>query len=107
VIYETHPFLEMFDPNAAQAFAPATSYFTKDPFISEAAITYDGTDDGQTAASYWFVHTMGDILTACARAGLILERLTDHSKAIKFLGVPVRNRNRTVNSKNHDKPLYR
>ena len=78
VIYETHPFLEMFDPNAAQAFAPATSYFTKEPFISEAAITYDGTDGGRTAASYWFVHTMGDILTACARAGLILERLTEH-----------------------------
>ena len=78
VIYETHPFLEMFDPNAAQAFTPATSYFTKEPFVSEAAITYDGTNGGITPSSYWFVHTMGEILTACTRAGLILERLTEH-----------------------------
>ena len=52
VIYETHPFLEMFDPNAAQAFTPATSYFTKEPFVSEAAITYDGTNGGITPSSY-------------------------------------------------------
>jgi len=78
VIYETHPFLEMFDPNAAQAFTPTTSYFTKEPFVSEAVITYDGTNGGITPASYWFVRTMGDILTACAGAGLMLERLTEH-----------------------------
>ena len=78
VIYETHPYLEMFDPNSDQAFTPATSYFKKEPFVSEEAITYDGTDGGRTPASYWFVHTMGDIVTACAGAGLMLERLTEH-----------------------------
>jgi SAM-dependent methyltransferase len=78
VIYETHPFLEMFDPNADQPFTPAISYFNNAPFVSEEAITYDGTVGGKTPASYWFVHTMGDILTACAGAGLVLERLTEH-----------------------------
>jgi len=68
----------MLDPNAAQAFTPATSYLTKEPVVSEAAITYDRTNGGITPASYWFVHTMGDILTAGAGAGLMLERLTEH-----------------------------
>jgi len=78
VIYETHPFLEMFDPRADQPFTPATSYFKRAPFVSEEAITYDGTDGGKSPASYWFVHSMGDILTACVGAGLVLERLTEH-----------------------------
>jgi len=79
VIYETHPILEVFDPLAADPFKPQTSYFCKQPQVETAAITYDGSDGGEGAPAYWFIHTLGEIVTACAQAGLIIERLTEHA----------------------------
>lgn len=78
VIYETHPFLEVFDPEAQNPFLPATSYFRKDPFVETETFTYDGSDRTEAPASYWFVHTLGDIVTACAAAGLRIDRLTEY-----------------------------
>ena len=77
VIYETHPFLEMFDPNAADPFTPAHSYFASAPFISEEAIVYDGGARSSAPPSFWFVHRLGDIVTACVGAGLRIERLEE------------------------------
>ena len=79
VIYETHPILEVFDPLAADPFTPTTSYFCKEPQVETAAITYDGSDGGEGAPAYWFIHTLGEIVSACAQAGLIIERLTEHA----------------------------
>lgn len=78
VIYETHPFLEMFEPDSDTPFALATSYFAKAPLVSDDAITYDGTGGGKAPTSYWFIHTLGDIVSACVAAGLAVERLTEH-----------------------------
>jgi len=72
VIYETHPILEMFDPQGADPFTPETSYFCKQPQIDTAAITYAG----EGSASYGFIHALGEIGSACA--GLVIERLTGH-----------------------------
>lgn len=77
-IYETHPVLEMFDPESADPFALARSYFETAPHVEAAAITYDGAK-GEAPASYWFGHTLGEIVTACAAAGLAVERLTEHA----------------------------
>jgi SAM-dependent methyltransferase len=78
VIYETHPVLEMFDPEAPDPFTPARSYFEKQPQSWEETITYDGSDGVACPAFYWFSYTMGEIVTACVRAGLEIERLTEH-----------------------------
>ncbi|MBC55420.1 MAG: SAM-dependent methyltransferase [Confluentimicrobium sp.] len=78
VIYETHPVLEMFDPEADDPFRPARSYFDKSPVIFEEAITYDGSEGGEAPASYWFTHTLGAVVTACASAGFVIERLTEY-----------------------------
>lgn len=77
-IYETHPVLEMFDPDAADPFTPKHSYFAKTPYASEEPITYDGSSPGKAPVSWWFSHTMGDIVTAAIQAGLRLERLTEY-----------------------------
>lgn len=66
VVYETHPFLEMFDPCAADPFTPARSYLTHAPSVSEEAIVYDGTPRSSAPASYWFVHRLGAVVTGCA-----------------------------------------
>lgn len=78
VIYETHPFLEVFDPSAEHPFEPSTSYFEQRPVELNEAITYDGTDGGAGATGYWFIHTLEDIVTACVRSGLKLRSLTEH-----------------------------
>lgn len=78
VIYETHPFLEMFDPTGEDPLRPVISYFSQEPQVDTAAITYDGSDGGEGAPSYWFIHSLGEIVSACVQAGLQIERLTEH-----------------------------
>ena len=78
VIYETHPVLEMFNPDSAHPFVPVISYFDKTPVRIEGAITYDGSDGGPGESGYWFVHTLGEIVTACVQNGLRLQRLQEH-----------------------------
>lgn len=78
VIYETHPFLELFEPSADNPFLPQYSYFRREPLVDTAAITYDGSDGGEVAASYWFIHPLGEIVSACVAAGLQIEQLTEY-----------------------------
>jgi SAM-dependent methyltransferase len=79
VIYETHPFLEMFDPDAADPFTPAISYFPDGPDVAEKSITYDGSvPEDEAPVSYWFAHQMGQVISAVAGAGLRIERLEEH-----------------------------
>lgn len=79
VIYETHPFLEMFDPDAPDPFTPAIGYFPDGPDIAQESLTYDGsTPEGEAPVSYWFAHRLGQVVSAVAAAGLRLERLDEH-----------------------------
>ena len=78
VIYESHPMLEMFNPDSACPFVPENCYFDKTPVRIEDAITYDGSDGGAGETGYWFVHTLGEIVTACVQSGLLLQRLEEH-----------------------------
>ncbi|KAB6715261.1 MULTISPECIES: class I SAM-dependent methyltransferase [Roseobacteraceae] len=78
VIYETHPVMEMFDPVAEQPHEPAFSYFQQVPHRQDEMFSYDGQDHGTGTTSYWFPHTLGEIVTSCIRAGLRIERLTEH-----------------------------
>ncbi|PZW61656.1 methyltransferase family protein [Pseudomonas sp. URMO17WK12:I6] len=70
VIYETHPFLEMFDPESADPYRPDSSYFRSEPFVQDQPIVYEGKVEQQASASYWFVHTLGAIFTGAVEAGL-------------------------------------
>lgn len=78
VIYETHPVLEMFDPWGENPYAPEISYFEKQPHKIEDAITYDGSNGGEGETGFWFVHTLGEIVTACVESDFRLVRLTEH-----------------------------
>lgn len=42
LVYETHPFLEMFDPDSTTPHTPAFSQFKTQPHIESGLITYDG-----------------------------------------------------------------
>lgn len=78
VIYETHPMLEMFNPEGAQPFTLENSYFDKEPVRIEHSITYDGSDCDSSETGFWFVHTLGDIVTTCVNSGFQLRRLQEH-----------------------------
>lgn len=78
VIYETHPFMEIFDPEDQDPFKPSRSYFDKSPITWSETITYDGSAGVAGPTSYWFTHGLGEIVTACINSGMALERLTEH-----------------------------
>ncbi len=83
VIYETHPFLELFDPGHERPHEPAFSYFDPQPQVLNESISYDGKDHGDGETSYWFIHPLGAIVTACARAGLGIVELTEFPHTIR------------------------
>lgn len=70
VIYETHPFLEMFEPEGRDPFELAHSYFRAEPFVDEQVIAYEGPSETRAAPSYWFTHRLSDIFTAVMAAQL-------------------------------------
>lgn len=78
VVYETHPFLEMFDPKTDEPFALQTSYFRQEPFVEDEAIVYEGRAPSKAPTSYWFVHTVGDIVSAAIDAGLQITHLKEY-----------------------------
>lgn len=78
VVYETHPFLEMFDPESADPYALASSYFRSEPFVQTEPIVYEGKVEQQAAPSYWFVHTLGAIFSSAIAAGLQISHFKEY-----------------------------
>ncbi|QTD47095.1 class I SAM-dependent methyltransferase [Ottowia testudinis] len=78
VMYETHPFLEMFEPTGATPFAPTRSYFRAQPDVLGEAHIYDGSAAAAAPPSYWFAYTLGEVVTASVQAGFALRELREH-----------------------------
>ncbi|KJZ39431.1 bifunctional 2-polyprenyl-6-hydroxyphenol methylase/3-demethylubiquinol 3-O-methyltransferase UbiG [Pseudomonas fluorescens] len=78
VVYETHPFLEMFDPESADPYRLDSSYFRSEPFVQNQPIVYQGKVEQKAAASYWFVHTLGAIFTGALEAGLQISHFKEY-----------------------------
>lgn len=83
VIYETHPFLEVFDPDSDTPFEPAFSYFERSPQQITETITYDGVKRGGGETGYWFIHPLGEIITNCVRSGLNIVELREFGHTIR------------------------
>ncbi|WP_264211072.1 class I SAM-dependent methyltransferase [Leisingera thetidis] len=78
VIYETHPVLEMFEPESETPHLPAYSYFSTAPTVAEQAITYDGSSGQAAPPSYWYSHTMSGIVMAVIRSGMAITGFEEH-----------------------------
>ncbi|QDH65257.1 class I SAM-dependent methyltransferase [Pseudomonas azotoformans] len=79
VMYETHPFLEMFDPRAPDPLLPASSYFQREPFVLQESIVYEGQGEVAGPTSYWYVHTLGDVVSAAIAAQLQIDHLQEYA----------------------------
>ncbi|WP_444459833.1 hypothetical protein [Rhodobacter capsulatus] len=64
-------------------FEPAFSYFERRPQLVTEAISYDGKDHGKGETGYWFLHPLGEIVTACVRSGLAIEELAEFGHSIR------------------------
>ncbi|MFJ2682278.1 class I SAM-dependent methyltransferase [Pseudomonas sp. NPDC087342] len=78
VIYETHPFLEMLDPEATDPYRLDSSYFRSEPFVQHQPIVYEGKVEQPASPSYWFVHTLGAIFTGAIDAGLQISHFKEY-----------------------------
>ena len=78
VVYETHPFLEMFDPAASDPHALSISYFTEEPYVSEETFVYGEGEPSKAPTSYWFTHRLSEIINATIQAGLDIDRIVEY-----------------------------
>ncbi|WP_337680874.1 MULTISPECIES: class I SAM-dependent methyltransferase [unclassified Iodobacter] len=79
-IYEQHPILDMFNPIPPHAMD--SSYFRKAPFIDEMLPEYIDTEGTGSAPSYWFPHTLSDIIGGCLQQGLQLRHFAEYPNEI-------------------------
>jgi ubiquinone/menaquinone biosynthesis C-methylase UbiE len=76
-IYEMHPVLEIFEPEAETPLAVTHDYFRCEPYIVHKAITYDGSvHEGSLA--YWHFHTLSEIFTALISNGLSISEFNEY-----------------------------
>ena len=47
---------------------PASSYFQREPFVLQESIVYEGQSAVAGPTSYWFVHTLGSVVSAAIAA---------------------------------------
>jgi SAM-dependent methyltransferase len=78
IVYETHPFLELFEPHGENPFEIVHSYFRAEPMIEDTPIVYEGPVAEKITPSYWHIHTMGAIVTGLIGAGLTIRHLREY-----------------------------
>jgi SAM-dependent methyltransferase len=77
IIYETHPFLELFNPKASNPYQLEFSYFQTEPSIEAEVITYDGSTHDGGVESYWYTHTISHIFTSMLDAGFLITKFEE------------------------------
>ncbi|WP_248803836.1 class I SAM-dependent methyltransferase [Pseudomonas sp. MWU13-2100] len=78
VIYETHPFLEMLDPESTDPWRISSSYFQTGPVVEDKAIVYEGQAETNGVCSYWHPHGLGEIITGAISAGLRISHFSEY-----------------------------
>lgn len=82
-IYEMHPMLDMFD--AESGLEVKHSYFNEVPFEDSGGPDYYEPDKRVEAVSYWFPHTLSDVIGGCLAAGLTLTRFTEYPHDVSMV----------------------
>lgn len=81
-IYEMHPILDMFDPK--KGLVIDSSYFRTEPFQDAEEPDYLDPSKTVKAVSYWFPHTLSDIIGGCLEHGLSLTAFEEYGHDISM-----------------------
>jgi ubiquinone/menaquinone biosynthesis C-methylase UbiE len=79
-IYEMHPMLDMFD--AETGLEIKHSYFKTEPYVVDEYPDYFDPNTIVVAPSYWFHHTLSDILGGCLNNGLSLTHFAEYDHSL-------------------------
>lgn len=79
-IYEMHPILNMYDGD--HGLVADASYFRTEPFADADEPDYLHPDQVVSAVSYWFPHTLSDVIGGCLRHGLTLTHFEEYAHDI-------------------------
>jgi len=82
IIYETHPFLEVFEPWSETPHMPVKSYFHQGALIDMDPLVYDGigaTGAGEAPPAHWLIHRISDVLNGLIAAGLTLDSFEEYA----------------------------
>lgn len=77
-LYDQHPILGMFDPT--KVLEIDSSYFRQEPFVDDALPDYLDPTQAGSATSYWFQHTLSEIMGLCLRSGLAPKHFEEHER---------------------------
>ncbi len=76
---EIHPTAMIFDDeDLSQGLRPGYDYFTRQAMAFDDERSYAGSGSVEHQRSYQWTHTMGEVISALAAAGLRIERLQEH-----------------------------
>ena len=76
-VYDMHPILNMFKPN--EALQIQASYFQHEPDYVESEADYIDPSQFVDAPSYWFAHTLSDVIGECLRHQLDLVHFQEYA----------------------------
>jgi SAM-dependent methyltransferase len=84
VIREIHPVTEMLPYDSLKELDPLKihePYFRDDPYVDYGGLDYvGGTAYESTRPQFWWVHTLGQIVTGLVDAGCVIERLEEYPR---------------------------
>jgi SAM-dependent methyltransferase len=82
-IYEMHPILNMFE--AEKGLEVDASYFRREPFVEEETQDYMNPARVVKAVSYWFPHTLADVIGGCLSHGLNLTQFEEYGHDLSMV----------------------
>jgi SAM-dependent methyltransferase len=82
-LYEMHPILDLFEAETGTELRH--DYFSREPVAEESGPDYYEPDKVVDAPSYWFHHTLADVIGGCLDAGLTLEHFQEYPHDISMV----------------------
>ena len=82
-VYEMHPMLDLFEPDTGTTLRH--DYFAREPVAEEGGPDYYEPDRRVETPSYWFHHTLADVLGGCLAAGMTIERFEEYPHDVSMV----------------------
>lgn len=82
-LYDMHPILNMFEVD--KGLVVEASYFQREPFVDKEEPDYMNPTQVVKAVSYWFPHTLSEIIGGCLKHGLHLTHFEEYEHDLSMV----------------------